>query len=214
MHSGRVRRARCSARPARRTGPVRCVRREAARADVAADRLASFACERRYARMRRESARCPGEMRRIPSIRCVTATRCASGGAPMKARFAAIDRAAGRCGAGGRACDAHDASGMPTVARAQRQGRAMRMWRGAGRTAASRIIARMRAGAPGERLGRAAHAYPRASRNATRDTRHAAAHGLVARHADCPPASAGGAPHIARATRKLHRSVTRTASAC
>ncbi|MVZ86213.1 hypothetical protein GPZ74_19835 [Burkholderia pseudomallei] len=42
------------------------------------------------------------------------------------------------------------------------------MWRGAGRTAASRIIARMRAGAPGERLGRAAHAYPRASRNATR----------------------------------------------
>ncbi|ANW53515.1 hypothetical protein A7U58_26115 [Burkholderia pseudomallei] len=62
---------------------------------------------------------------------------------------------------------------MPTVARAQRQGRAMRMWRGAGRTAASRIIARMRAGAPGERLGRAAHAYPRASRNAQRDTRHA-----------------------------------------
>ncbi|ABA53185.1 hypothetical protein BURPS1710b_A0504 [Burkholderia pseudomallei 1710b] len=54
----------------------------------------------------------------------------------------------------------------------------------------------------------------RATRNATRDTRHAAAHGLVARHADCPPASASGAPHIARATRKLHRSVTRTASAC
>ncbi|EET04171.1 hypothetical protein AQ802_02720 [Burkholderia pseudomallei] len=62
---------------------------------------------------------------------------------------------------------------MPTVARAQRQGRAMRMWRGAGRTAASRIIARMRAGAPGERLGRAAHAYPRASRIAQRATRHA-----------------------------------------
>lgn len=52
------------------------------------------------------------------------------------------------------------------------------------------------------------------ARIAQRDTRHAAAHGLVARHADCPPASAGGAPHIARATRKLHRSVTRTASAC
>ncbi|OMQ71979.1 hypothetical protein AQ910_22200 [Burkholderia pseudomallei] len=64
---------------------------------------------------------------------------------------------------------------MPTVARAQRQGRAMRMWRGAGRTAASRIIARMRAGAPGERLGRAAHAIRahRASRIAHRDTRHA-----------------------------------------
>ncbi|KGS20493.1 hypothetical protein X962_5657 [Burkholderia pseudomallei MSHR7343] len=119
-----MRRARCSARPARRTGPVRCVRREAARADVAADRLASFACERRYARMRRESARCPGEMRRIPSIRCVTATRCASGGAPMKARFAAIDRAAGRCGAGGRACDAHDARGCrPLLERSDRAGR-------------------------------------------------------------------------------------------
>ncbi|EEP49172.1 hypothetical protein GBP346_B1414 [Burkholderia pseudomallei MSHR346] len=62
---------------------------------------------------------------------------------------------------------------MPTVARAQRQGRAMRMWRGAGRAAASRIIARMRAGAPGERLGRAAHAYSRASRIAHRATRHA-----------------------------------------
>ncbi|OMS56798.1 hypothetical protein AQ745_12120 [Burkholderia pseudomallei] len=61
---------------------------------------------------------------------------------------------------------------MPTVARAQRQGRAMRMWRGAGRAAASRIIARMRAGAPGERLGRAAHAIRahRASRIAHRDT--------------------------------------------
>ncbi|ARL54793.1 hypothetical protein BOC51_35555 [Burkholderia pseudomallei] len=61
----------------------------------------------------------------------------------------------------------------------------MRMWRGAGRTAASRIIARMRTGAPGERLGRAAHAYSRASRNATRDTRHATRRRARPRRASC-----------------------------
>nr|WP_308142503.1 hypothetical protein [Burkholderia pseudomallei] len=70
----------------------------------------------------------------------------------------------------------------------------MRMWRGAGRTAASRIIARMRAGAPGERLGRAAHAIRahrasriahRASRHATRDTRHATRRRARPRRASC-----------------------------
>ncbi|ARK47478.1 hypothetical protein BOC35_15345 [Burkholderia pseudomallei] len=63
----------------------------------------------------------------------------------------------------------------------------MRMWRGAGRTAASRIIARMRAGAPGERLGRAAHAIRahRASRIATRDTRHATRRRARPRRASC-----------------------------
>ncbi|QBR25134.1 hypothetical protein E3O37_09920 [Burkholderia pseudomallei] len=54
------------------------------------------------------------------------------------------------------------------------------MWRGAGRTAASRIIARMRAGAPGERLGRAAHAI-----RAHRATRHATRRRARPRRASC-----------------------------